>query len=73
MLDAMAEASQGLLKRESERAAIVVLGTAQVELEELGYQQVLDRLREAGASLNVVIFSPPDKLSSTCARGTVRR
>ena len=62
MLDAIAEASQGLMKRESERAAIVVLGTAQVELGNYGYQQVLERLRNAGASLNVVMFSPPGQL-----------
>jgi VWFA-related protein len=62
MLDAIAEASQGLLRRESERAAIVVLGTAQQELGNYGYQQVLERLRDAGASLNVVMFSPPGQL-----------
>lgn len=62
MLDGIAEASVGLTRRESERAAIVVLGSSQEEFGNYAADQVLQRLRTAGASLNVVLFSPPGQL-----------
>ena len=67
-LDGVAEAAVGLGRRESERAAIVVLGTTQAEFGNYSADQVLERLRKAGASLNVVMFSPPGQLGLDWSR-----
>lgn len=57
LLDAIRETSQGLGRREEDRAAIVVIGTEPPEFSNLHYSQVLETLRKAGAQLYVVVLS----------------
>lgn len=59
LLDAIVETSKGIGKRESDRAAIVLVTTEQVEYSTLNYQQVLDPLRESGAMLSAVVLTNP--------------
>jgi hypothetical protein len=57
LLDAIRETSQGLAKREEDRAAIVVIATEHPEFSNLHYTQVLETLRKSGAQLHVVVLS----------------
>jgi hypothetical protein len=59
LLDAIRETSQGLARRESDRAAIVLLATETVEFSTLHYTQVLDALRTSGAQLHAVVYTVP--------------
>lgn len=69
LLDAIVETSQGLAKREEERAAIVVVTTENTEFSTLHHLQVLERLQESGAAMHAVVFvNPAGSLSSDEAR-----
>lgn len=57
LLDAIAETSRGLQKHEEDRAALVVVTTENIEFSTLHYIQVLDRLRESGATMHAVVFT----------------
>ncbi len=56
LLDAIVEVARGLGKRESDRAAIVLVTLEQTEFSNLHFQQVLDRLGESGAMLSAVVL-----------------
>lgn len=59
LLDAIRETSQGLAKREADRAAIVVLTTENREFSTLHYSQVLDALKKSGAAFHAVVLTNP--------------
>jgi VWFA-related protein len=59
LLDAVRDAARGLEKRESDRAAIVVLTTENTEFSTLYYTQVLDALRASGAMMYAVVLNNP--------------
>jgi hypothetical protein len=65
LLDAIRETSQGLGKREEDRAAIVVLLTESIEFSNLHYQQVLEPLRASGAQLHLVMLTNPRAPTTT--------
>ena len=61
--------ANGLRKRETDRAAIVILTTENTEFSTLYYAQVLDALRESGASMHaVVLLNPRGSMSTEEAR-----
>lgn len=59
VLDAIVETSKGLAKRESDRAAIILVTTERIEYSTLNFQQVLDPLRTSGAMLQAIVFTNP--------------
>lgn len=59
LLDAIVETSNGLRRRDEDRAAIVILSTENVEFSNRHYNEVLDALQKAGAQLHVVILNTP--------------
>lgn len=61
LLEAVLETASGLMKRESERGAIVVLSAGGVEQSSVHSSRALDRLEASGASLHAVILSPPGR------------
>lgn len=65
LLDTIADVSRGLAKRESDRAAIVVVTGENVEYGNLHYSDVLERLRESGAMMYVVVLANPNGSVST--------
>jgi hypothetical protein len=67
VLDAVLEAADGLLKREGERAAIVLLGAQGIEHSTLHYTRPLGRLKQSGATLHAVILNPPGRAAFTDA------
>lgn len=58
LLDTIEQAAIGITRRETERAAIVVLGTAVQDVSNVAAERVLDRLRASGASLHAVVLAP---------------
>jgi hypothetical protein len=69
LLDAVRDAARGLGKRESDRAAVVVLTTENTEFSTLHYSQVLEALRESGAQMHaVVLINPRSSLLNDEAR-----
>ena len=66
-LDAVLDAAGGLLKREGERAAIVMLSVQGVAHSTLHYTRPLGRLKQSGASFHAVIFNPPGRVAFTDA------
>lgn len=69
LLDAIVEVSRGLGKRESDRAAIVLVTLEQTEFSTLHYSQVLDPLRSSGAMMSaVVLLNPAGSMSDDAAR-----
>lgn len=58
--DAIADASKGLAKRESDRAVIVAVVFEGVEYSNQHYTQVLDALQKSGAALHVLSVGTPD-------------
>lgn len=69
LLDAIVETSRGLQKRDEDRAALVVVTTENIEFSTLHYIQVLDRLRESGATMHAVVFvNPAGSLTGDAAR-----
>ncbi len=51
LLEAIVSASRGIVKRDAERAHIVIIGTEGVEFSNDHYDRVLDHLAESGATL----------------------
>lgn len=61
VIDAIDDVARGLGKRESERAAIVVLSTGGREGSSGAYQRALERLMASGATLHVVMMRSPSR------------
>lgn len=59
LLDAIFEISNGLRKREEDRAALVILTTENIEFSPRHYNEVLDALQRGGAQLHAVILNTP--------------
>lgn len=57
LLDALVEVSKGLEKRESDRAAIVVVTTENIEHSTRHYRDVLDALTKSGAMLHALVLT----------------
>lgn len=57
LLDALVEVSRGLEKRESDRAAIVVITTENVEYSSRNYLDILEALRTSGAMMHAVVYT----------------
>lgn len=66
-LDAVFDAANGLTRRESERAAIVVLSALGAEHSNLHYTRALGRLKQSGAALHAAILNPPGRTAFTDA------
>lgn len=56
LLDAIVDVSKGLQKRESDRAAIVIITTEFIEYSTLYYTQVLDALRSSEAMMQALVL-----------------
>ena len=61
LLEAVFETANGLMKREGERAAIVILSAGGMEQSTLHYSRALDRLKASGATLHAVVLAPPGR------------
>lgn len=61
VIEAIDEVSRGLARRESERAALVLLSMGGLEMSTPSYQRALTRLKESGASLHVVMLQSPGR------------
>lgn len=59
LLDAIIETSQAISKRRVSRPVIVAMTTEGPELSDRPYQQVLEPLRQSGATLHVVVIGRP--------------
>ena len=59
LLDAIAETSQGMKKRETQRPVIVAIAAEGQELSYMQYQQVLDRLNAVNAPLYALMLGTP--------------
>jgi VWFA-related protein len=59
LLDAIIEVSQGIKKRQPERAVIVALTSEGPELSDRNYQMVLDALHASGAAFHVIVIGTP--------------
>lgn len=59
LLEAVLETSRGLVKREGERAALVVVSVNGVEHSAVDSSRVLAALKTSGATLHAVVLSPP--------------
>jgi hypothetical protein len=65
LLDAVSDVSKGLLRRESDRAGIVVITGEFIDYSHLLYQDVLADLRASGASLHAVVLTNPGQSLTT--------
>ncbi|MGE0816609.1 MAG: vWA domain-containing protein [Vicinamibacterales bacterium] len=65
LIEAVLETARGLGRRESERAAIVVVAAGGPELSTMHHAQALDALRASGATLHVVTLAPPGRARFT--------
>ena len=59
LLDGISEVAKGLTRRESDRAAIVVVTGEHTDYSHLQYQDVLKDLRESGAALHAIVLVNP--------------
>jgi VWFA-related protein len=59
LLDGIIEVSQGIKKRQAERAVIVALTSEGPELSGRNYQTVLDALHASGAAFHVIVIGSP--------------
>ncbi len=59
LLDAIVETSQGLQKRDEDRAALVILTTENTEFSNRHYRDVLEGLTKGGAVLHAVVLTTP--------------
>jgi hypothetical protein len=59
LLDGIVEVAKGLARRETDRAAMVVLATENTDYSNLQYQDVLKSLRENGVTMHVVVLVNP--------------
>jgi VWFA-related protein len=57
LLDAIVEISKGLEKRESDRAALVIVTTENVEHSTRHYRDVLDALKKSGAMMHALVLT----------------
>ena len=60
LLDGIAEVAKGIGRRESDRAAIVVITTENTEFSNLQYQDVLKALKDSGAQMHAVVLVNPN-------------
>lgn len=60
LLDGIAEVAKGLAKRAADRAAIVVITTENIDYSNLQYRDVLETLRDSGATMHVVVLVNPN-------------
>jgi hypothetical protein len=65
LLDAISDVARGLGKKEDDRAAIVVVTTENIEYSQLHYRDVLERLRDSGASLHAIVLTNPARSNNT--------
>lgn len=65
LLDTIADVSRGIARRESDRAAIVVVTGENIEYGNLHYSDVLERLGESGAMMYVVVLVNPNGAMAT--------
>lgn len=56
LLDGISDVAKGLARRESDRAAIVVIATENTDFSNLQYQDVLEELDTSGVSMHVVVL-----------------
>jgi VWFA-related protein len=69
LLDAIADVSKGLGRREAERAAIVIVTTENTDFSHLHYSEVLDAIKGSGAAVHaVVLVNPSGSLGTDEAR-----
>jgi hypothetical protein len=61
LLDAISDVAKGLLKREADRTAIVVVTGEFTDYSHLHYQEVLKDLRASGAALHTVVLTNPEQ------------
>ncbi len=59
LLDAIVEVSQGLGKRETDRAAIVIVTTENREFSTRHYRDVLEALAKGGAMMHAIVLTGP--------------
>jgi hypothetical protein len=59
LLDGIAEVAKGVGRRESDRAAILVVATENTEFSNLRYQDVLKALSDSGATMHAVVLVNP--------------
>jgi hypothetical protein len=59
LLDAIVEVSNGLRRREEDRAALVVVTTENVEFSNRHYSDVLEGLARGGAMMHAVVLTTP--------------
>lgn len=59
LLDAIVETSQGLQKREEDRASLVILTTENTEFSDRHYNQVLEALTKGGAVMHAIVLTTP--------------
>ncbi len=59
LLDAVVEVSQGLAKRDTDRAAMVIVTTENREYSNRHYKDVLDALAQGGAMMHALVLTGP--------------
>jgi hypothetical protein len=59
LVDAIGDVAKGIGRRESDRAAIVVVTGEFTEFSQAAYQTVLENLRDSGAALHAVVLTNP--------------
>lgn len=59
LLDAVVEVSQGLARRETDRAAMVIVTTENQEFSTRHYQDVLEALAKGGAMMHALVLTGP--------------
>lgn len=60
LLDGIVEVSKGLARRESDRAAIVAIATEYTDFSTFQYRDVLESLKQSGASMHVIVLVNPN-------------
>lgn len=65
LLDTLADVARGIAKRESDRAAIVVLTGEHTEFGNLHYGHVLERLRDSEAMMYAIVLVNPSGSTAT--------
>src|SRR5262245_61223771 len=69
LLDAISDVAKGLARRESERSAIVIVTTENVDFSHLHYSEVLESIKASGAAVHaVVLVNPSGSLGTDEAR-----
>ena len=60
LLDAISDVSKGLARRETDRAAIVIVTTENTDFSHLHYSDVLDAIKSSGAAVHAVVLVNPN-------------